>query len=503
MSTLPQKPQLELNQGIEVEGAMDEEKSPSKRKTVNYEESKFESPEIIEYTGNNPQTEHKEQEEEVKEPEKENPSEEVEDNLLELRKMMGMETIKEKESSKENPEPEVKEEAIEPIEEVVAEVKEEEPVKETRRREVAPSMEDMAKLAGQAAAEAIKQSNKETYEEVSNDVSSTLDDDDQSTYEVFAEMEKSNPDKYKGAKEKFASFVEASKEYQRQWSEDNPHEAFDPDSEDHVEFYKNNEPKYSQSDFKKAEKKVDMAPLLSEVEKKYQERIDELEHKIHRKNESEPKARESASDAVKEMVKAVSPEMEKIMSEKGLEEAEKSDPLIFDKVSQAADSLSVMVYELEQNQTETGLFAPNAKNQNHTVINQFLSDKEAYVKSLPPQSQNWNGRRFATNSEFKRMSNADKSKHWTIDANLAKAELVKEITATVNSQVEQSKQMLERYGAAPAGKKTQSRSTGKTKTTNKPMSPESSATSASSPNLTTGTEEISTPEKELADMLWG
>tara|TARA_R100001463_G_scaffold117127_3_gene172702 strand:+ start:52402 stop:53910 length:1509 start_codon:yes stop_codon:yes gene_type:complete len=502
MSTLPQKPQLELNQGIEIEGAMDEEKTPSKRKTLNYEESQFESPEIIEYTGSNPQT-NKEQVEQVEEPEKENPSEEVEDNLLELRKMMGMETKKEKEEANENPEPEVKEEADETVEEVVDEVKEEEPVKETRRREVAPSMEDMAKLAGQAAAEAIKQSNKESYEDIPNDVSSTLDEDDQSTYEVFAEMEKSNPDKYKGVKDKFANFVEASKEYQRQWSEENPDESFDPDSEEHADFYRDNEPKYSRSDFKKAEKKVDMAPLLSEVEKKYQERIDDLENKIHKKNESEPKARESASDAVKEMVKSVSPDLEKVMSEKGLEEAEKSDPLVFDKVSQAADTLSVMVYELEQNKTEIGLFSPNTKNQSHLAINEFLSNKEAYVKSLPLESQNWNGRRFATNSEFKRMSNAEKSRHWTIDANLAKAELVKEITATVNNQVEESRKMLERYGGAPAGKKTQSRSAGKTKTTNKPASPESSSTSASSPNLTTGTEEISTPEKELADMLWG
>jgi len=503
MSTLPQKPQLELNQGIEIEGAMDEEKTPAKKKTLNYEESQFESPEIIEYTGNNSQKENKDQEEEVKEPEKENPSEEVEDNLLELRKMMGMETKKEKEGAKENPEPEVKEEEAEAVVETVAEVEEEEPRKETKRRESIPSMEDMAKLAGQAAAEAIKQSNKESYEDIPNDVSSDLDDDDQSTYEVFAEMEKANPDKYKGAKEKFASFVESSKAYQREWSEDNPHEEFDPDSEEHAEFYRNNEPKYSQSDFKKAEKRVEMAPVLSEVEKKYQERIDELEHKIHRKNEAEPKARESASDAVKEMVKAVSPDLEKVMSEKGLEEAEKSDPLVFDKVSQAADTLSVMVYELEQNKTEMGLFSPNTKNQSHLAINEFLSNKEAYVKSLPPESQNWNGRRFATNAEFKRMSNAEKSRHWTIDANLAKAELVKEITATVSSQVDQSRKMLERYGGAPAGKKTQSRSTGKTKTTNKPASPESSSTSASSPNLTTGTEEISTPEKELADMLWG
>ena len=245
-----------------------------------------------------------------------------------------------------------------------------------------------------------------------------------------------------------------------------------------------------------------MADVIGEVEKKYQDRIDDLEHKISRRSEAEPKARESAQEAVKEMVKAVNPEMEKLIDEKGLEEAEKTDPLTFDKISQAADTLSAMVYELEQNQSESGLFAPNGKNQTHGVVTEFVKGREAYVKSLPLSSQAWNGRSFASNAEYNRMSKTDRGRHWTIDANLAKAELIKEISSSVNSEIEQSRKMLERYGASPATKKAQGKSGKTARTTSKPVSPESTSASASSPNLTTGTEEINTPQKELADMLW-
>jgi hypothetical protein len=315
-------------------------------------------------------------------------------------------------------------------------------------------------------------------------------------------MEKSNPDKYKGAKDRFIDFVESSKTYQRQWLSDNPGEEFDPESSEHTDFYSQNEPKYSRADFKKAEKRVEMADVIGEVEKKYQDRIDDLEHKISRKTEAEPKARESANEAIKEMVKAVSPDMEKIIDEKGLEEAEKSDPLTYDKISNAADTLSAMVYELEQNQNESGLFAPNSKNQTHGVVSEFVKGREAYVKSLPLSNQAWNGRAFATNAEFRRMSKAERGRHWTIDARLAKAELIKEISTSVNSEIEQSRKMLERYGAQPATKKSQKKSGSTSRTSNKPVSPESSSASASSPNLTTGTEEVNTPQKELADMLW-
>ena len=507
MAELPSKPVLELNPGIEVEGAMGVEKSASgaDRHDDNVKHMTFESPETVMVTGADAP---KEEVAEPAEPQEE-PQEEVENNLLELRKMMGMETKSEKEAAEnapEEPEPEPESEPEEPKEEVAqepeGESEDEKPQKRLRRKEPAPSMEDMAKMAGQAAAEALKQSDRVAQEQEVRPESNPMDDDDQVTYDIFSQMEKANPDKYKGAKERFVDFVESSKAYQRQWLSDNPGEEFDPESSDHADFYSQNEPKYSKADFKKAEKRVDMADVIGEVEKKYQDRIDDLEHKISRKSEAEPKARESAHEAVKEMVKAVNPEMEKLIDEKGLEEAEKTDPLTFDKISQAADTLSAMVYELEQNQSESGLFAPNGKNQTHGVVSEFVKGREAYVKSLPQSSQTWNGRAFASNAEYNRMSKADRGRHWTIDANLAKAELIKEISSSVNSEIEQSRKMLERYGVPSATKKTQAKSGKTVRTTSKPVSPESSSAAASSPNLTTGTEEVNTPQKELADMLW-
>ena len=505
MAELPIKPVLELNPGIEVGEAMDVEKtaSGSDRRDDNVKHMTFESPETIMVTGEDAP---KEEAAEPAEPQEE-PQEEVESNLLELRKMMGMETKAEKEAAESAPEETEPEPEPEAAEEEVAQEpeeapEEEKPQKRLRRKEPAPSMEDMAKMAGQAAAEALKQSDRVAQEQEVRPESNAMDDDDQVTYDIFRQMEKSNPDKYKGAKERFVGFVESSKTYQRQWLSDNPGEEFDPESSDHADFYSQNEPKYSKADFKKAEKRVEMADVIGEVEKKYQDRIDDLEHKISRRSEAEPKARESAQEAVKEMVKAVNPEMEKLIDEKGLEEAEKTDPLTFDKISQAADTLSAMVYELEQNQSESGLFAPNGKNQTHGVVTEFVKGREAYVKSLPLSSQAWNGRSFASNAEYNRMSKTDRGRHWTIDANLAKAELIKEISSSVNSEIEQSRKMLERYGASPATKKAQGKSGKTARTTSKPVSPESTSASASSPNLTTGTEEINTPQKELADMLW-
>ena len=64
------------------------------------------------------------------------------------------------------------------------------------------------------------------------------------------------------------------------------------------------------------------------------------------------------------------------------------------------------------------------------------------MKSLPLANQAWNGRAFATNAEFRRMSKAERGRHWTIDAGLAKAELIKEISSSVNSEIEQSRKML-------------------------------------------------------------
>jgi len=507
MPELPQKPTLELGQGIEIETAMETEKSLSgaDRRDSNINYTNFEEPESINITGKEEAEPDSEAEETVQ---KEDATEEVESNLLELRKMMGLETKEDKENeskAKEEPieESESEEEEVEE-EEVEEPVEEEKPKKRLKKKEPAPSYEDMAKLAGQAAAEALKQSDANSRTEQAPAVDSVeLDEEDQGTYEIFSQMEKSNPDKYKGISKKFADFVESSKEYQKEWMAKNPDDEFDPESDEHAAFYEKHEPKYTQKDFKKAEKRVDMADVLGEVEQKYQEKIEELEDKLSRRTESQPQARETAESAIKEMVAQVSPEMEKIIDEKGLEEAEKADPLVYDKISQAAETISTMVYEIEQNKSRSGIFTPNSRNETHKYVSDFIKGREQYVKSLPTSSQTWNGKSFATNSEFNRMSNADKERHWTIDSTLLKNELVKEISQTVNADIEQSRKMLERYGVPNAGKTAQTKKAKKSKTVNKPASPESAAQETNSPNLTTGTEEISSSEKELANLMWG
>ena len=131
---------------------------------------------------------------------------------------MGMETKEEKENPP-NEKPDEEEEGEEPeeVEEEVEEesVAEEKPKKRLKKKEPAPSYEDMAKLAGQAAAEALKQSDANSRTEQAPAVDSVeLDEEDQGTYEIFSQMEKSDPDKYKGISKKFADFVESSKEYQ-------------------------------------------------------------------------------------------------------------------------------------------------------------------------------------------------------------------------------------------------------------------------------------------------
>ena len=90
MAELPNKPVMERNPGIVVEEAMDVEKSASglDRRDDNIKHMTFDSPETVMGTGSD---EPKEEAVESTEPE-EKPQEEVENNLLELRKMMGMET---------------------------------------------------------------------------------------------------------------------------------------------------------------------------------------------------------------------------------------------------------------------------------------------------------------------------------------------------------------------------------------------------------------------------
>ena len=154
---------------------------------------------------------------------------------------------------------------------------------------------------------------------------------------------------------------------------------------------------------------------------------------MRNKANTQPVATEAANNAIQELVNEISPEMGAILAEKGPEEAEKSDPLVFDKISAAADSLSHMVYEIQQNANKNGNFSGNSRNETHKAVSDFLKGREKYVKSLPSSERNWNGKEFATNSEYNKMSESDRNNYWTIDATLLTKEIVKEMTESVNT----------------------------------------------------------------------
>ena len=506
MADIIQKEGLPLDsKGIEVEEAMTDTRSRSETEyEAGIKRGEFEETEPVVYTGEDNKSKEAEPaaEEPVEEPVEEAAEDgAVDDNLLELRKMMGMETKAEKKKADEAPpEPEVEPEPEPEPEEEVEEKKEEPKAKKAVRveRREPPDMEDMARMAGQAAAEAVKASRETGEVEAVQETRPGLDDEDTHSYEVFNHMEKLNPDKYKGLKDRFARFVEQSREYQRKWVQDNPDSVFNVEDEEHAEFFQKNEPKYAQSDFSKSERRIDMEDVVQDVEKKYSQKIEDLEEKLQRKRAAEPAAEQMANSAIVDLVEAISPELRKALDEGGPEAAEKQDPLLYDHVDKAANSLSAMVYEIAQN-NESGLFN-GRNNEIHNAIGEFLMGREDYINSLPASSRVWNGRRFATNKEYGRMSKADRKSHWTIDSNLLKTELVKHFSTTVKGEVEKTKAMLSRYGAT---KGSQTKGKRKAGTTSKPASPEATSQGATAPNLTTGSEEISTPEKELANLMWG
>lgn len=256
--------------------------------------------------------------------------------------------------------------------------------------------------------------NPEVKPVINDSVMSLMNEDERYEFEVFGEMERRNPSKYKGAQEKFAKSIEAAAEYKAKWEKENPGSQFNPDDSDHDDFFSKNTVKYDKIDFRKSE--VSIASRDIPEVKEARTELDKMKAESAVK-ELAPKIMQASANSIKSMLTAVDPEIAEFVEKNGGEKLVEEFPAKGQKSLQAASAVhdfSESAYRLLETD---GLVSPDQNNPVHGFIIQIITKQEPAIKAQPLSAQKDDeGRMFATWQEWAGMSDAQRQKHWHLGA---------------------------------------------------------------------------------------
>jgi hypothetical protein len=320
----------------------------------------------------------------------------------------------------------------------------------------APDYEKIAEAAARGVASAIQPKATEKKEEPKQKYE-FLSEDEREEIPVLEQMEKSNPTKYKGLTEKFTSAVKARQEYEAKWESENPGKEFDPDAEEHNEFFSKNEVDWKDRDYAEAIADIKVSKMQSQMEKKTDAKIGELTAR-DKARELEPTAISESKQTGRALFTALGDEFKDVLSEAGtinqdaIKKAYEADPVKAKLVFDSANALETLA--AENVRLFNGVVAYDANNVNHAYLSNYASNQEKAMEQLSlKEKKNENGQMFSPAADYYKMNKADRAKHWTFSAKDLNMLLSADQIRTVKATIVADEKMLDERAAKRGYKK--------------------------------------------------
>ena len=292
---------------------------------------------------------------------------------------------------------------------------------------------------------------------------------------VFEEMAKEKGDEYGDLPAQFKSFVSKEAKYKAAWEKKNPGEAFDPNSDDHSDFYEQNEPVFEQDDYVDARAELKSAELFDRKQKALEEKMSKRE----REAQFEKVAKEAAADvgdALATSLKGEKTDLKTLAAE---------DPVQAKYIKEAQGDLENLVSELFKVFTPDKNSKPfDGENKVHGVLYNQLQSYEDGLLQMEQQDTMMGNKRFTTIERFAKMSPEQQARHWSVflEPKLVKDYLIQDFSKMVKDKITEDEQLwsqrVSKNGVQSSGK-TPAKSSEAKSTDTKPAAKKTPAPSVS------------------------
>lgn len=309
-----------------------------------------------------------------------------------------------------------------------------------------PDYDKIAEATARGVAEAMKPKpeEKRAAEKPNYDF---LDDSERKKLPILEQMEAANPTAYKGLTKKFTEAIKARQEYEAAWLKENKGKEFDPEADEHNDFFKSVEVDWNDDDYAEAIADIKVAKLKSDMEKKTGEEIGKLTAR-DKARETEPLALSAAKATGRTFFDAVGEEFKGILSPEGVVNKEaiaklyKDDEVKAGIVFGAASGLEQMAAENVRLFNGAVAFDANAPI-HQTLANYALAQESAMEQLSLDDKKNKNGQIFTPAVDYYKMSKAEKAKHWTFSAADLNMMLAADTIRDVKSRIDADEKILQ------------------------------------------------------------
>lgn len=306
------------------------------------------------------------------------------------------------------------------------------------KRKQAPAAPDAVSIATAAATAAVKAVTAQPSPKTATPAveGESLKDEDRHEYEVAKYLGSINP-KYKGAEKVVLEHVRKAEAYAERWEKENQGKTFDPDDDEHNEFYAALEKPWSDHEFRMAENEIAAERVASRKEKGSQAKIEELTQGTARM-ELKPVVVQTFNNVAAELAKAVGA-FEKI-SKSSFDKFMDEDPITAEAIARNLQPMQALVETIIEIDDPKGRIPLDQSNPNHVAWLNLLAEKEQQYAGVKDDS----GKLFATRSEYHSLTPSERRGRFYLTADHLVAELVADATETVKSEVENEKKRQEK-----------------------------------------------------------
>jgi hypothetical protein len=274
-----------------------------------------------------------------------------------------------------------------------------------------------------------------------------LKEDDRQEYIVAKYLSDTNP-KFKGAEKVVLDHIKKSEDYASRWETANPGKLFNPNDEEHDDFYSALTKPWSDRDFRDAEIEMKAEQIVERKLKGSQAKMDRLEQDSARV-ELAPVVQQRFNSAAVELAKAVGQDIHEKISRDGFAKLEQEDPITAQVLTETLGPLQPIIETIIQIDDVKGRFAIDPKNPLHQQWNEILVGGEKQCAGMKDEQ----GRAFATRSEYAQMNSTQRKNHWYLTPEHLISGIIdyaaKTASSVIKSEKERMKKMAEALGYVP------------------------------------------------------
>ncbi len=297
-----------------------------------------------------------------------------------------------------------------------------------------------ASAAATAAVKAVHDRQPQpTIPEVKED---SLKEEDRHEYDVAKYLGTINP-KYLGAEKVVLDHVRKAEAYAARWEQQNPGKVFDPNDEDHNEFYAALEKPWSEHEFRMAENEIAAERVASRKEKESQAKINDLTQSTARQ-ELKPIAGQTLLNAATELARSVGDGVLDKIKKVGFEKFSAEDPIVASAIAEVLNPLQPLIESIIELDDPKGRIPFDRSNPNHVAWESLILEKEQQYAGVRDDS----GKLFATRAEMHSLSAPERKGRFYLTSDHLVAELVADATELAKEKIKFKKDEGEKIARA-------------------------------------------------------